>query len=731
MSSLHSQNQNKPFSAFYLLAPLLSAALFGLLSTTTILERLENLTLDQRIQIRHMHQESLDPRIFLVGVDDISLEKIGRWPFQRKAHAQLMYTLSHGRPSVFAWDVMFDTYSGANNSVSEDDAFMASACQLLNVPVITAAATTDYVTRTDKAQAESMGWDPGPLVINSSIVESPYLIAPIPELAAHSKVGIVTANRHEDGVVRRIPFVIRTGNRILPSLSLAAIIELWQLNPEQHIRIVPGDAVYIDSPLVKRRIPIDINGYYHINYRYEVEDMLRVETAVSYITILAGYHKKYIDNQSSFKVPDLDGKIILIGQVAAGLADIGRSPLTGLSPLVMTHVNVIDNVLKSDYLILPPAWAVWLGFLIVGYATLILPRNLDFWLKMLIPVVVLALYIGLSVLLFSNINLDLPLAAPGLAFVVLHISVIGRQVLDERRAREELRTTFSAYVAPGILNSIYQNPDALKLGGSKKDVAILFTDIRSFTSMTEVMDSEVLVAQLNEYFTEMVGCINNHGGTLHKFIGDAIMAVWGDISNNSPTLDAGRALQAAIDMRNALTGLNRIWIDQSRPEFKMGIGINFGRVTCGNIGAPQRMEFTVIGDSVNLSARLESLTKKFGVEILVGESMYDLTHERFLFRSIARVQVVGKQEGVQIYEPLCETGKEEQSPYDMNWVRLYEEGYTRYMERRFDVAIRLFEACLNEQPHNKATLILLESARLFQSNPPPKSWNGTFEMTSK
>jgi len=725
------KKKKSPLTPFSLLAPIMMGAVFFFLSQTVLFDKLENITLDQRIKLRTASQPQIDNRIFLIGVDDISLEKIGQWPFDRAIHAQFMQMLANGRPDVFTWDVMFDTYSGDNNSLSESDRSLADVCSLLEIPVITAAATADEETRTSAAEAARFGWNPGPEVINSDIVASPYIIAPFEELASDSHVGIVTANRHDDGVVRRIPFVVRVEDRIIPSLTLATLIHLWDLEPEKDIRIVPGEALYIESPLVRRRIPIDRQGYYTINYRYELEDMIAVQNAASYVRMVIGYRDKYLRNETGLQVPDIAGKAVFIGQVAAGLADLGRSPLTGLSPLVMTHINTMDNILKSDYLIRPGPFLTWGGFLLLAYLTFIPSAHLGFWLKSLLPLIVLGCYVGLAILLFQTANIHLALISPGLAFLFLHGVGVGKQVLEERQAKEELKDTFSAYVAPGVLNSIYDNPEALKLGGAKKDVAILFTDIRSFTSMTEVMDSEVLVAQLNEYFTEMVTCINKHGGTLHKFIGDAIMAVWGDITVTSPTIDAGRALQAAIDMRNSLALLNQKWIGENRPEFHMGVGINFGRVTAGNIGAPQRMEFTVIGDPVNLAARLESLNKKFGTEILIGESMHDLTHERFLFRSISKVQVVGKQQGVQIYEALCATDKEEESPYQLQWVQLFEEGYARFMERRFDVAARLFEACLNERPQDKTTLLLLESCRTFIKTPPGRDWNGTFEMTSK
>ena len=735
MSETRNKKKAAYFSAFNLLAPLVALGIFIYLSQTTFFEKFENLTLDQRIKLRHATQDPIDPRIFLLGIDESSLERIGQWPFDRSVHGEMMRILDAGNPAAFVWDVIFDTTritdSPEDVQFRESTTAFAETCRLLETPVITAAATINDKTNSSAKDIAAMGWDPGAEVINSDIFDSPYYIAPLPELAAHTEIGIVTAERHDDGVVRKIPFVVRGDLKVFPSLALSSIIALWDLDPERDIRIVPGDAVYIDSPLVQRRIPIDEKGYYTLNYRYELADMANQNLSGPYAAMMVGYHQKYIQKKTDINPPEIKDKLIMIGQVAAGMADIGKSPLEGLSPLVLTHINVVDNILKEDYMITPPEWLVWGTLLLICYLTFILPIRLDFWIKSLIPIATVLVYIIVSVALFSSYSINLPITGPCLAFLMLHTTGIGQEVFFERRAREELRSTFSAYVAPGILNSIYNNPNALKLGGAKKNVAILFTDIRSFTSMTEVMDSEVLVAQLNEYFTEMVEAINNNGGTLHKFIGDAIMAVWGDISNNSPTMEAGRALQAAIEMRIALDKLNRRWLTQDRPEFKMGVGINFGQVTAGNIGAPQRMEFTVIGDSVNLAARLESLNKKFGTEILIGQSMYELTMERFLFRSIAKVQVVGKSEGVQIYEALCEVDKEEDSPYEMRWVKLYEEGYARFMERRFDVAIRLFEACLNDRPEDKTTKLLLQTSRNFQKNPPEKGWNGTFEMTSK
>ena len=555
------------------------------------------------------------------------------------------------------------------------------------------------------------------------------MIMPAPFLQENATTALVDADAEKDGVIRKIPLFMVTRNHVIPTLSLASLMAYWKIKPDQ-VRIVPGDAVYIQTDIIKKRIPIDINGYYYVNYRYEIS-ALGTRQSYGYSNLALEYEKK--NNGETFipSLPDIQGKLLLIGLNATASTEIGPSPLSGASPRPFVHINMMDNILKDDYLKFPPSAIIWLVSLLMGYISLFLFSRTGFWGSVTLPLIAVAGYIATAFYLFSSQNLVLSITGPSLAFLLLHIGSVGKQVLVERAAREHLRRTFSAYVSPGILESIFKNPDSLQLGGANKDVTILFTDLRNFTTMTESMDSTALVQQLNEYFTEMVGCITRHNGTLHKYIGDAIMAVWGDVTSEGAVIEAGQALRASIEMRSAMPELNRRWVAEGRPEFHMGLGLNHGRVVVGNIGAPQRMEFTVIGDSVNLASRLEGLNKKFGTEIIIGETVYNLTHERFLFRPLSRVQVVGKTIGVQIYEPICEIGREQHAPYALEWLQLYNEAYQRYEERRFDVATRIFEACLNDYPNDKICHILLELCRNFSANPPPDDWDGSIEQTSK
>ncbi|MDX6767128.1 MAG: adenylate/guanylate cyclase domain-containing protein [Candidatus Methylacidiphilales bacterium] len=727
MSSGSRSFQPPPFWASYLLwAPLVVAAVLWLISSLPFLQRLENLVLDQRIRFRAQNQPPPDNRAIFVTIDDIGISTIGRWPWPRSVHGDFMQVVNLGTPSTFVWDIIMDAPSNA-----EDDMHLLESIRGIATPtVFAAAATLNRGGGYELPAGLTLGWPVPAGADLASIPRLEELIMSFPGLREITGTGLANAEPGPDGVIRRMPLFMRAGNELIPALALSALMKYWKLEPSQ-VRIVPGDAVYLESPVVRRRIPVDGQGYYHVNYRYEIRDYDHAGLSFSYVQLLKVMADRYVEGNEKAQAPDIRGKMLLIGQASTALSDVGPSPLNEQSPRPLMHMNLIDNVLKEDYLREIPVWMVWVGFLLLGYGSLAALGRAPFWASAVVPVLLVAAFVVVAFMLFVRGNWVMPVVWPALGLTGLHMGAIGEQVLRERRARQQLRQSFSAYVAPSILESIYKNPDQLRLGGSVRDTAILFSDIRGFTSMTEAMDSQELVGQLNEYFTEMVACVNRYQGSLHKYIGDAIMAVWGDITNEGPGIDAGQALRAAIAMRTALPGLNARWQRENRPLFHIGIGIAHGRVVAGNVGAPQRMEFTVMGDAVNTASRIEGLTKKFGLPLIVGESVYDLTLERFAFRPLSKVRMAGKAIAVRIYEPLYELGREEDCPYDAEWLKLYQEAYSRFEERRWDVAARVFEACLHSYPDDQATNMLLELCRELVNNPPPREWDGVFEFDSK
>lgn len=715
------------FPAYEWIAPVAVAGACAALQLLPFMERVENLVVDQRIRFRAAQgQPAPDPRALFITIDDSTIATLGRWPFPRSYHGDFMQVVAQGQPGVFAWDIILDA-----PSTPDDDVHLLKSLDAVPVPVLFAAASISR-GRGDYPLPEnfSTGWQaPGGLDAKA-VPRVQELIMSFPALRERSTLGLADAEPAPGGVIRSIQMVVRAGDQLVPTLSLATLMRYWNLQPSQ-IRIVPGDAIYIDAPVARRRIPIDHRGHTRINYRYELEDYARARQAFAYQQLLKAMLDKHVQQVPGAQAPDVQGKILFIGQASTALTDVGPTPRSEQSPLPLMHLNLLDNILKEDYLRTVPAGAVWAVVVLLGWASLLLLRRAGFALMVAVPLVLIGLYLGAAFLLFNRMNLLLPVVPPVLALTALHMGSIGGQVLRERRARRQLRQSFSAYVPPAVLESIYKHPDRLGLGGATREVAILFSDIRGFTTMTEAMDSQELVGQLNEYFTEMVGCISRHQGSLHKYIGDAVMAVWGDITNEGPGIDAGLALRAALDMRAALGPLNRRWEAAGRPAFRIGIGLSHGRVVVGEVGAPQRREFTVMGDAVNTASRIEGVTKKFGLPLVVSETIHDLACERFAFRPLSKVRLAGKVIPVRTYEPLYELGREADCPYDLDWVKLYTEAHARFEERRWEVAVRLFEACLHQRPEDQPTNMLLELSRELVKNMPPPDWDGAFEFDSK
>ena len=270
------------------------------------------------------------------------------------------------------------------------------------------------------------------------------------------------------------------------------------------------------------------------------------------------------------------------------------------------------------------------------------------------------------------------------------------------------------------MEHVLENPDDLTLGGERKPVTILFSDIRGFTTLSETMDEEEIIAQLNEYLTEMVECVNHHGGTLHKFIGDAVMAVWGDVISKGPEEDARRALRAALEMRPTLAKLNEKWRAEGRPPFKIGIGLNQGEVIVGNIGAPQRMEFTVIGDVVNAASRIEGQTKEWHADIAVGENVKALAGDGFHFRTLGLIRLAGKRNALRMYAVVEEVEAGRALP---DVAVIYEAAFTDYVAGDFNNAATGFEEVLRIEPDNYCASLYAERCRLHQETPPTETWD--------
>lgn len=341
---------------------------------------------------------------------------------------------------------------------------------------------------------------------------------------------------------------------------------------------------------------------------------------------------------------------------------------------------------------------------------------------------VCAIYFGVCILVLGILNYALPFTSPTLTLLISGVSCISWNFTRERLESGRMRSMLERYVSRNVVREVLDNRDDFltKLGGTRQPVTVLFSDVRGFTSFSEHADASVVVEQLNEYLGEMVGIIFRNHGTVDKFIGDGIMAVWGNVVSEGEDKDALRAVTTAVEMLARLASLNEEWTAKGIRPFKVGIGIHHGDAVFGNIGSSEKMEPTVIGDTVNLASRVEGLTKKYGLSLCVTRPVADHARECFRFRSVDLVRVVGKSRPVEI---LTVVGRRDEEP--AKWLDRYESAVADFRALRFAEAAATLRQCLEEEPDDRLCSMYLQRAEAFLATPPPPDWDGAEIATSK
>lgn len=430
------------------------------------------------------------------------------------------------------------------------------------------------------------------------------------------------------------------------------------------------------------------------------------------------WHANYADG-AFFK-----DKIIIVGSSAQVMHDVFDTPMSPTTPGPALHLQAMAAAMNHEFLRATPAKA---GVALVGAAGLVAWLLVAFLRRPLLClgtlVLITAAYLGAARLCYDGTGLLL-LTVPVLSGLVLSGSFsLGFEYALERLERLRTRRTLERYVSKNLVREVLENPDSYysSLRGVRVPATILFSDLIGFTTLAEKADPEALVSQLNEYLSRMTSVVFSNGGTLDKFIGDAIMAVWGNVRSFGMAQDAKNCARAALAMRRELRQLNQKWREEGRMGLGMGIGINQGEVIVGNIGSHERMDPTVIGDSVNLASRLEGLTRVYGVDILVGPSAAELARDEVHLRSVARVQVKGKSKPVDVFT-FVGARNEEVDPEFLKWLDTYEEGLERFRVRDFTEAKILFSRFLEFYPDDLLAKMYLDRALGYEHAPPDAAW---------
>lgn len=427
-----------------------------------------------------------------------------------------------------------------------------------------------------------------------------------------------------------------------------------------------------------------------------------------------------LDNGAVFR-----DKIVMLGPLAARFRDFFRTPV-GTLPGPEIHLHAMATAQADAFYRRAAPWLValtCLGAGLLAYAASMLVRRPLGALGLL--ALMLAAYAAGALFVYNTFDFLPGILLPALTLIAAGLTSFGYDFSLERREKARVRRSLERYVSRDVVKELLDSEsDVLsQLGGTRKDVAVLFSDLRGFTALSEHADPGELVSNLNEYLAGMVEIVFRHRGTLDKFIGDAVMAVWGTVNSAGIREAAIRSVQTALDMLSEVARLRAEWIARGAPELRLGIGVHCGPVIFGNIGSELKMEPTVIGDTVNLASRLESLTKRYGVELLVSGAVVEAVGDTFSFRTIDTVRVVGRGKPVTIYTVA--------DAKTASWLDRHEAGWKHYRAREFRQALESFEACAAAGLDDACLRLMLERCRKLDANPPDDRWEPVTQMDGK
>lgn len=700
--------------------------------------RLEHLSYDLQLRTNLVPADfqSSSP-IVIVDIDDKSLKAEGRWPWSRSKLSQLVDRLREQNVSVIAFDMLF---AEKENNIAATIAEQLNKNKLLTPPFADILKKSQPLFDVDHFFAQSLAQTYAilaltfvPRVLSENALPPPLFtltpqqqkelnfitekgfISNIPILQQAAKnFGFINIFPDEDGVIRRAPLLIEFQNGIYPSLALQAIMSFLN-EPVDLFTPLYGGTHKIEGILLgKQRIRTDENGLVFIPY------------------IGGSYTFPYFSATDVLnnKLPAdaLLGKIVFIGTSATGEGDIKPTAIDIAYPGVEIQATIAYGLLKNSFAY-KPAWTYGEELVV----TILLGLTATFLFPYLGPKILSAIILIFPVLMFflnnaiwNKSGLLLSFLIPTFAVVCIALVNLVYGYLFESRRREHLKQMFGQYVPEEHIDEMIKTRGSFALGGEDRTMTVLFADIRNFTTISENMSASQLVDTLNTYLTPMTEIIFKHHGTIDKYVGDLIMAFWG-----APLTDpehAFHSLLAALEMQKKLRELTIEKSADHWPDLRVGIGINTGIMSVGDMGSKYRRNYTVLGDAVNLASRLESLTKFYDVAIIVSESS-QINQSSFEFRKLDRVRVKGKLEGVVIYELIAE--KKAITPEQKQELALYHQALSAYLAREWDKAKDLMTQLQTTYPDKKIYRIYLERINEFEQNPPDADWDGIYTHTMK
>lgn len=703
------------------------------------------------LRLRLTMPQTMDERIVILDIDEKSLKEEGRWPWSRDKLALLMDKLfDQHAVAVVGFDIVFaekDESSGLEilqelgrsqlRGVPQYQAALAQirpqleydrrfAEKIKQRNVVLGYYLSNSATGADRRASGEL---PVPVFAPGTFRGKPIGFsqwnsygANLPELQKNAlSGGHFNPVIEPDGRVRRVPMVVEYNGAYYEALSLAMVRTVLGLPP-----LTPGygstaskdyaglEWLELNLPQGSLRIPVDREVSTLVPFRGP-------QGSYRYLSVADVLHDRVPPGQ-------LKNRIVLVGTSAPGLLDMRATPVSEVYPGVEIHANMISGILDQNLKQRPP---YVLGAEVV--LLLLTGMVMSFVLPLLSPVKATVLAGGILLLtvmgngLFWHYgNLALPLAGSVLMILALFALDMSYGYFVEARTKRQITSLFGQYVPGELVDEMSEHPEQVSMAGDSREMTILFSDVRGFTTISEGLEPKELTQLMNEFLTPLSRVVYKHRGTIDKYMGDCIMAFWG-----APLPDAQHArhaMLAGIEMQQTLHDLQPHFKARGWPEIHVGVGINTGRVSVGNMGSEVRVAYTVMGDAVNLASRLEGITKQYGVGIVVGENTKEAVTD-FVYRELDLVRVKGKDQPIRIYEPLGLHGQVGQAALDE--LKIFHQVLRYYRKQEWDKAeLDLFNL-QRMSPETRLYGVYAERVAYFRNNPPAAEWDGVFVFQTK
>lgn len=697
------------------------------------LRRAELSLIDLRFQKRY---SSAPPNVdssntIIVGITQETFNSLpARWPWPKSYYSRLVKNLHRAGAKAIGLDIVFS--SGDTLNDPEDREFSRTLQQV------------DGVVLAGKLEPEEKGY-----LVRKSHEEYGNAFT-----GSTAYIGLVNVPNDQDGVIRRyMPFVFDSaqGTRV-PTFSFALLNAYLGQRPSYTAEVGEDQFTYVGKQIPRYDSVSFLVNYYGPSGTFRKVNFADVLDDRDFRTTEELEHPD--EEINTFDDPEngyltdgtFEGKIVLVGSIMPEDKDlfpvsIGQGRREGDSMMygVEMHANVIQSILDNRHIIRQPAWLTALVVFGLSMFTFALTSGIkairtrfSAHLEVLGLAIVAAesvIIYWLSIKLFTDQHYLTDMMSPLLTVVGCYVGSTIYNYVTERKQRVLIKTMFSQYVNPTVVDELLAHPEKLRLGGERKELTLFFSDIENFTQISETMPPENLVTILNEYLNVMTAIILANNGTLDKYEGDAIVAFWGaPIPQKDHAL---RACRTAIEMQRSLIGLRKLWKDDGKPQLNVRIGINSSEVIVGNMGGANRFDYTAIGDGVNLGARLESANKQYKTSILISESTYKSVAQQVIAREIDYLVVSGKTKPIRVFELMGLRSDDERASGNAVFVEIYTNAIGLFRRREWFSAITEFERALAIRPDDYPCKLYIERAQAFIVSPPPEDWDGVVVLTTK